>query len=31
VGTVQRMAVIDTDKLALLVQRAAQDISARVP
>ena len=31
VGTVQRMAVIDTDKLALLVQRAAQDISARMP
>ena len=31
VGTVQRMAVIDTTKLAPLVMRAAQDISARMP
>jgi DNA-binding IclR family transcriptional regulator len=30
VGTVPRMAVIDTGKLAPLVQRAAQDISARM-
>ena len=31
VGTVQRMGVIDTTKLAPLVMRAAQDISARMP
>ena len=31
VGAVQRMAVIDTTKLAPLVMRAAQDISARMP
>ncbi|MEN9630589.1 MAG: hypothetical protein RJA10_3817 [Pseudomonadota bacterium] len=31
VGTVPRMGVIDTTKLAPLVMRAAQDISARMP
>ena len=31
VGTVPRMGVIDTAKLAPLVMRAAQDISARMP
>ena len=31
VGTVQHMGVIDTTKLAPLVMRAAQDISARMP
>jgi DNA-binding IclR family transcriptional regulator len=31
VTSVQRMAVIDVDKLAQLVMRAAKDISARMP
>ena len=31
VGTVQRMAVIDLNKLTELLQRAAQDITARIP
>ena len=31
VGTVQRMSVIDLAKLTELLQRAAQDITARIP